>query len=104
MASRFTGELPHHPFYEYERELGDIIARLHTIRKHAEVAKDHADNADLRYPDDSLNQIYAEMDEQLKTLEEFKDKLLKFQKVILGEIKGSSEEGGGQILPFRKVS
>jgi hypothetical protein len=103
MLDRYTGEAPHHPFYEYERELGNIIAKLHTIRQHAEVTMDHADNADLRYPEDSLNQIYIEMDEQLKTLEEFKAKLLGFQEAILKEIKGDSQEGG-QILPFRKVS
>jgi hypothetical protein len=60
MTSKVGGELPNNPLWDYERTLGDILAQLHTILEHAEVSKDHADNADLRYPEESLNQIYID--------------------------------------------
>lgn len=94
--------IPNHPLYEYERELGNILAQLHTIREHAEVAQDHADNADLRYPEDSLNQIYVEMDQQIKRIEEFKTKLLEAHQAIMAEI--NRDRDSGNIVPFRKAS
>ncbi len=97
------GEAPHNPLWEYERALGDILAQLHTIEQHAEVTMDHADNADLRYPEDSLNQIYFEMYQQIERLEEFKLKLLRVQAGILAAIQERKEEDN-QILPFRKAS
>jgi hypothetical protein len=103
MTSKVGGELPNNPLWDYERTLGDILAQLHTILEHAEVSKDHADNADLRYPEESLNQIYIEMHQQIEHLERLKLKLLQVQAGILIAIKESKKEGG-QILPFRKAS
>lgn len=100
MASR-GGEAPNNPLWDYERALGDILAQLHTIQEHAEVSKEHADNADLRYPEESLNQIYCEMHQQIERLEEFKLNLLRVQATILAAIEESKKEG--QIVPFKKV-
>lgn len=96
------GERPKHPLWEHERKLGDILARLKTVREHAEVTQDHADNADLRYPEESLNQIYVEMAQQLRILESFKESLLEFHQAIMAEI--NRERDSGNIVPFRKVS
>ena len=104
MDNKPGGFTPNNPLWEYERALGDILAQLHTIEQHAEVAMDHADNADLRYPEDSLNQIYFEMNEQIERLEEFKLKLLRVQAGILAAITGGKRDESNHIIPFRKVS
>lgn len=100
-SNRFTGKTPNSPLYEYERAIGNILAQLHTIRQHTEVAMEHADKADLRYPEDSLNQIYIEMAQQLEKLREFREKLLKAQEEILAEIYRGREDSN--VVPFKRV-